>query len=130
MKFYPLTDPSPAGAGDLAAEYKAARAVGALRIGGRRLFFRNGLRTYYIPYEHVGRLFRRVVSVPARLCCGRGELAMENLVICAKDGRELAQVPLPDARAARLVMEQLQTMAPQAAFGRPDPDKETTKHDP
>lgn len=131
MKFHPLTDPAPGtDTAALEQEYKAARAVGALRIGQRRLYFKNGLRTYYIPYEDVGRLFRRVVSVPARLCCGKGELAMENLVICAGDGRELAQAPLPDARAARLVMEQLQDLTPHAAFGRPDPDKETTKHDP
>lgn len=129
MKFYPLTDPA-ADTAALDGEYKAAHAVGPLRLGRQRLYFRTGLRTYYIPYADVGRLFRRVVSVPARLCCGRGELAMENLVVCGRDGRELAQIPLPDAKAARLLLEELRGLAPDAAIGRPAPDREDKAHDP
>lgn len=129
MKFYPLTD-APADTAALEEDYKSAHAVGLLRLGKQRLYFKSGLRTYCIPYENVGRLFRRVVSVPARLCCGRGELAMENLVICARDGRELAQVQLPDAKAARLVMAELRGLAPHAAFGRPAQDEESTTNDP
>lgn len=118
MRFAPLTSPA-ADSGGLADEYRAAREIGPVRLGDRRLYFRKGLHTYYIPYEDVGRLFRRVVSVQARLCCGRGELALEHLVICGKDERELAQVQLPDTRAAKALMEQLRTVAPHAAFGRP-----------
>lgn len=118
MRFTPLTSPAPDPDG-LAGEYSSAREIGLIRLGERRLFFRKGLRNYYIPYEDVGRLFRRVISVPARLCCGKGELDLEHLVICGKDDRELAQIQLPDARAARLLMEQLRTVAPYAAFGRP-----------
>ena len=116
MRFYSLTDPAE---GDLAGEYRAAHEVGLVRVGQTALFFRKGMRVYYVPCGDVGRLFRRVVSVPARLCCGRGELALENLVICGKDDRELAQVQLPDAKAARLLMDELRTVAPHAEFGRP-----------
>lgn len=118
MKFTPLTSPVP-DSGALAGEYKTAREIGPVRLGERTLFFRSGLRNYYIPYEDIGRLFRRVVSVPARLCCSKGELHLEHLVICGKDERELAQVQLPDTRAARALMEQLRTVAPRAEFGRP-----------
>lgn len=129
MRFYPLTDHAADGAA-LDGEYKAAHAVGPLRLGPQRLYFKTGLRAYYIPYTDVGRLFRRVVSVPARLCCGQGELAMENLVVCGRDGRELAQIPLPDAKAARLVLAELQGLAPDAAIGRPAPEQEEASHDP
>ncbi len=116
MKFYPLTVPSET---DLTGEYRAAHEVGLIRVGERTLFFKKGLRVYYIPYGDVGRLFRRVVSVPARLCCGKGELKLEHLVICGRDDRELAQVQLPDAKAARLLMDELRTVVPHAEFGRP-----------
>ena len=118
MRFTPLVSPA-ADPDELAGEFKSAREIGPVRLGERRLFFRKGMRQYYIPYEDVGRLFRRVVSVPARLCCGRGELNLEHLVICGKDDRELAQIQLPDARAARFLMEQLRTVAPHAEIGRP-----------
>lgn len=118
MKFTPLTSPA-ADSDGLADEYKSAREIGLVRLGDRRLYFKKGLRVYYVPYEDIGRLFRRVVSVPARLCCGKGELNMEHLVVCGKDERELAQIQLPDTRAARALMEQLRTVAPQAEFGRP-----------
>ena len=117
MKFHPLIDSA---VGDnLDQEYKAAHGIGLVHLGEKDLFFKSGLRTYFIPYEDVGRVFRRVVSVPARLCCGKGELNLEHLVVCGRDGQELAQIQLPDTKAARLLMEELRTAAPHAAIGRP-----------
>ena len=117
MKFEPLTasaqEQSP-----LREEYDAARRVGKLRLGQKTLFFRAGFRTYYIPYGDIVRYFRRVVRVPAKLCCGKGDLEIENLVICGEAG-ELAQIQLPGARAGKAVMELMAQLAPQAAAGRP-----------
>ena len=118
MNFTPLTasveDPAA-----LASEYKTARQIGRVRLGELRLFCRAGLRVYYIPYRDVRRVFRRVQLVPAKMCCGRGDLEVENLVVCGEDDRELFQVQLPGTRAAKLLMTELERRIPEAAVGKP-----------
>lgn len=117
MKFYPLAAAS-AEDGALSSEYKAAREIGRVRLGELHLFCRAGLKTYYIPYRDVRRCFRRVQLVAAKMCCGRGDLEVENLVICG-DAGELIQVQLPGTRAARILMEELEARIPEAEFGKP-----------
>ena len=116
MKFESLTSQA-ANPSLLPEEYKQAREIGKLRLGQRNLFFRAGLKLFYIPYSDIQRYFRRVMQVPAKMCCGKGNFEIENLVICG-DGRELAQIQLPGAKAAKIVMESLGALAPNAAVGR------------
>lgn len=118
MRFYPLTDEQTEGA-QLEGEYKAAREIGKLRLGELRLYFRAGLKTYYIPYHGIHRMFRRVLAVPAKLCCGKGDFEIEHLVICGEGDRELAQIQLPGTKAAKIVMEELKKRVPEAEFGCP-----------
>ena len=125
MKFESLTSQA-ADASLLPEEHKQAREIGKLRLGQRNLFFRAGLKSYYIPYSDIERYFRRVMQVPAKMCCGKGNFEIENLVICG-GGRELAQIQLPGAKAAKIVMESLAELAPNAAVGRSketEPDAE------
>ncbi len=100
----------------LRAEYRAAQEIGRLRLGIERLYFRFARRVFYIPYTEIYRYFRRVMLVPAKLCCGRGDLAVEHLVICDA-GKELAQIELPGSHAAKVVMERMQSLAPNALSG-------------
>ena len=116
MKFEALTSQG-ADSSLLQEEYKQAREIGKLRLGGQHLYFRAGLKTYYLPYADIRRYFRRVMQVPARMCCGKGNFEIENLVICGDRG-ELAQIQLPGAKAAKAVMECLAELAPEAAVGR------------
>ena len=115
MKFESLTSPE-ADTSALQEEYKQAREIGKLRLGQRHLYFRSGLKSYYIPYSDIQRYFRRVMRVPAKMCCGKGDFEIENLVICGEKG-ELAQIQLPGQKAARIVMECLAELAPNAAVG-------------
>lgn len=117
MKFIPLA--SEAEDRDaLASEYRSAREIGRVRMGELRLFLRAGMRTYYIPYRDVRRCFRRVQLIPAKMCCGRGDLEVENLVVCGGAG-ELIQVQLPGTKAAKILMEELKARIPEAEFGKP-----------
>ena len=100
----------------LRTEYRAAQEIGRLRLGTDRLYFRSARRVFYIPYTEIYRYFRRVMLVPAKLCCGRGDLAVEHLVICDAE-KELAQIELPGSHAAKVVMERLQSLAPNALSG-------------
>ena len=117
MKFVPLTQETE-GADALASEYKAARQIGKVRLGELRLFLRAGLKVYCIPSQDVRRCFRRVQLIPAKMCCGRGDLEVETLVVCG-DAGELIQVQLPGTKAARILMEELQARIPEAEFGKP-----------
>ncbi len=121
MNYHPLTQTqySPE---LLQAEYKAGREIGKLRLGENDLFFRSGLKTYFIPYSEIKRCFRRVMMIPAKLCCGKGALPVENLVICDEE-KELAQIQLPGQQAARVLMEELKQRIPAADF-RPLPAQE------
>ena len=118
MKLYSLTTASD----DLHAlevEYKNAKEIGIIRLGESCLFFRKRLKIYYISYKEITRCFRRVMTVPAKLCCGRGDFAIENLVIYVGD-TEVAQIQLPGTKAAKILMEELKALVPDAEFSRPD----------
>lgn len=124
MKFYPLVQAETESDSEkLKKEYQAAREAGRIRLGTDSLFFRSGLKTYYIPYVDVKRCFRRVMMVPAKLCCGKGDLPVENLVIC-DENKELAQIQLPGTRAAKILMEELKELMPEADFCPPEKEKQ------
>ncbi len=117
MRFYPLTaDKQP---DDLLTEdYRSAREIGVVRLGEKAFFFRRQRRVYYVPYGSIRRCFRRVQLVPARLCCGQGDLPVENFVICSEEG-ELAQIQLPGERAGKALLEEMRARVPDAEFGCP-----------
>ncbi len=123
MKFYSLEQTQAAEQQDLAQDYKESREIGIVRIGRDRLYFRRMRKIYYIPYADIRRCFRRVMLVPAKLCCGRGDLEVENLVICTDRG-EAAQIQLPGARAGKSLMEELKKRLPDAEFTPENTQKE------
>lgn len=114
MKFYAMTEQTTDQT-ELVSEYKGAREIGVLRLGENILFFRKMRKVYYIPYSVITRCFRRVLLVPAKMCCGKGDLPVEYLVVCTEQG-ELAQIQLPGTRAAKIMMEDLKTRIPHASF--------------
>ena len=116
MKFYPLTTVTKEPEG-LSEEYKAGRVIGKIHLGETHFFFRSMRKVFYIPYTEIRRYFRRVMMVPAKLCCGKGEFQMEHLVICG-DEKELAQIELPGRQAAKVLMECMEKLAPDAVSGK------------
>ncbi len=117
MRFYPLTA-SEQPNDILESEYRLAREIGVVRLGEKTFFFRSQRKIYYVPYENIRRCFRRVQLVPARLCCGQGDLPVENFVICSAEG-ELAQIQLPGERAGKALLEEMKSRVPDAEFGCP-----------
>ncbi len=118
MKFYPLATAIDAPE-VLAAGYKEGREIGAARLGAKCLYFRNKLKVYYIPYADIRRCFRRVLLIPAKMCCGKGDFEVEHIVICGDEG-ELAQIQLPGERAGKIMLEELARLAPHAEIGKPN----------
>ena len=117
MKFYPLTGESAPGP-ELREEYESARDIGGVRFGTERLYLRQGRRVGHILYADIRRCYRRVLLVPMRMCCGKGDFELENLVVEGSQG-ELATVRLPGGRAARAVMQELEKKLPEEYLGCP-----------
>ena len=102
-------------AGILKSEFSSSRQIGSVRLGDTCLFFKSGFKQYYIPYTDIKSCFRRVMGVPMKVCCGKGELQIENLVI-GDDEKELAVVQLPGTIAARELIAELKERIPDADF--------------
>ena len=128
MKFYSVVENTSEekDSESLEKEYKEAREFGVVRVGAGHLFFRAKLKHYFIPYTQIYRCFRRVMAVPAKMCCGRGDFEMENLVICGNGDVELAQIQLPGKRAAQELMKELKFRMPNGNFSVP-PKKENAE---
>ena len=116
MKFYPITTTVPDAA--LKSDYDAGRAIGNVQLGNTYLFFKEKRKLYYIPFADMTRVFRRVMLVQTKMCCGKGNLEVENLVVC-NDAGELAQIQLPGARAGVILLEEVAKRAPHVQIGKP-----------
>lgn len=123
MNFYSLQQVKATEKQDMEQDYKAGRAIGIVRLGKEHLYFRRIRKIYYVPYTDIRRCFRRVMQVPAKLCCGRGDLEVENLVICTDQG-EVAQLQMPGAKAGKILLEELKNRMPDIAF---TPEKTKTE---
>ena len=118
MKFIPLTDTTIDNA-QLSSEYKASRSYKNIRLGELDLFFRSGLKTYFIPYRDIRRCFRRVMLIPAKMRAGKGSFELETIVICGESG-ELAQIQTHGKILGKELMAELERRVPEAEFGKPD----------
>ena len=115
MKFYPVTTVAADAA--LKSDFDAGRAIGNVQLGNTYLFFKEKRKLYYIPYSDMTRVFRRVMMVQTKMCCGKGNLEVENLVVCAESG-EVAQIQLPGERAGKVLLEEIAKLAPHVQIGR------------
>ncbi len=118
MKYYPLTETMPDAV--LANEYKEGREIGPVTLGETCLFFKVKRKVNYIPYTGISRAFRRVQLVAMKMCCGNGDLEIENLVLCGEGDKELVQIQLPGARAGLAMLEELEKRVPDIKIGKPE----------
>ena len=53
------------------ADYESAKVFDKLRVGELGVFFRDGLKTRFIPYDYMDRAVIRVQETRGRMCCGQ-----------------------------------------------------------
>lgn len=126
MKFLPLDKAiteSYQSIDRLKADCKGARQIGLISLGEICLYVRKPLKTYYISYSDIKRAYRRVLLVPAKMCCASGDLPVESLVLHSETG-EIANVTLPGTKAAQILIEEIKKKAPMADFTCPEKPKE------
>ena len=121
MKFISLNEKAIDSA-VLENEYKTARQIGAIRLGETCFMFKSRMKNYYIPYSDIKQCFRRVMGVNLKMCCGKGEMQVENLVIGDAD-KELAVIQLPGTRAAQELMKEMKERVPGCDFTAPKRDE-------
>lgn len=71
------------------ADYESAKRFDKLRVGTMGVYFRDGLKTRYIPFDYIDRAFIRVQETRGRMCCGQANWYYYRLVF-VHDGREFA----------------------------------------
>lgn len=130
MKFHPLEDSIEEVATTLSQEYNNAHEIGIIRIGENCLFFKKAFKIYYIQYKNLARAYRRVLLVPAKMCCGSGEFPIENLVIHNSKDEEIAVVSVPGEKAGIMLLEELRQKSPSTILvcpEKPKPEKKPGK---
>ena len=73
----------------LDADFAGAAVYEKLRVGELGVYFRDGLKTRYIPYDYIDRAFIRVQETRSRMCCGQTNWDYYRVVF-VHDGKEFA----------------------------------------
>ncbi len=120
MKFRYLADKQIRNGAErtLAEEFRSGHSIGAITVGTENIFIKRGIKLYFMPYADTDRIFRRVRSLHANICCGDGDIEVEYLVVMHK-GKEIAEITLPDRKSAKMLMEELKAAAPETDFTAP-----------
>lgn len=129
MKFYAIEEPSEETM-VLTQEYKNAHEIGVIRLGENFLFFKKGLKIYFIPYKNLARAYRRVLLIPAKMCCGSGEFHVENLVIHNSKDEEAAVISVPGEKAGLILLDEIKQKSPNTISvcpEKPKPEKKPGK---
>jgi hypothetical protein len=108
----------------LDAQFASATVYEKIHVGETALFWKSGLRWYWVPLEKARRIFRRVEPVHGRLCCGGQSFIIEWLVLELSDGEELVLhigddvVGTKVRQQAEALLERLKLAHPQIQFGK------------
>ena len=74
---------------EINADYESAKVFDKLRVGELGVFFRDGLKLKYIPYNAIDRAFIRVQETRGRMCCGQANWYYYRMVF-VRNGKEFA----------------------------------------
>ena len=101
----------------LKADFKQSEKKGRVRIGESVLYFKSGLKIFYVPYKEIYRVFRRIKAVPARISRTRSEIRLEFLVLCSKK-EEIAEIDLSDESVSNAIIGEIQKRNPDVKIGK------------
>ncbi|MBR1456017.1 MAG: hypothetical protein IJ594_02500 [Oscillospiraceae bacterium] len=98
------------------ADFEQAQVYDKLRVGSEGVYFREGLRTRFIPYSDMDRAFIRIHEVNGRMCCGSAVFHYFRMVF-AKDGKEFADMVSEKEKAMDEALAAIAAKAPGVAIG-------------
>lgn len=91
----------------LKAEFESGEKLGVVCLGESHLFFRKGLKNYFMAYEKLSRAFRRVYMIPR----GKKQIAIENIFFCVGD-KEVFSLSMAGKESAVILLEKIKEKAP------------------
>ena len=74
---------------EFSADFEKAQIFDKLRVGELGVYFRDGLKTRFIPYDYMDRAFIRVQETRGRMCCGQANWYYYRIVFI-HEGKEFA----------------------------------------
>ena len=91
----------------LTSEDANAQKFGIIGLSERFLFFRKFFKTYYIAYDDLNAVFRRVYMVNGR----KGTIPAETIVLVSY-GTEIAGIGVSGTQTAKEILEKIKEKAP------------------
>lgn len=101
---------------ELNADFEQAQAFDKVKVGELGVYYRDGLKMKYIPYDYMDRVFIRVQEVNGKLCCGKATFAYFRLVF-VHDDKEFADIISEDEKAMDDALALIAVKAPNTAIG-------------
>lgn len=98
------------------ADFEAAQVFDKVRVGKLGVYYRDGFRTRFIPYDYMDRVFIRIQEVNGRMCCGSTTFAYFRLVF-VHDGKEFADVISEKEESMDAALACIHEQAPQVPTG-------------
>ena len=74
---------------EYSADYENASVFDKLRVGRLGVYFRDGFKTKFIPFDYIDRAFIRVQETRGRMCCGQANWYYYRVVF-VHEGKEFA----------------------------------------
>lgn len=84
-------DKTPISDAALSADFRAAEKYGRFWVGREGLYYRDGLKKYYVPMDAIDHAFTRVREVNTHCCCGKYNMYTYSLVLRSGE-KELAEI--------------------------------------
>lgn len=99
-------------------DFASADGMNNVFFGDKAVYLKKLTKILYIPYADMDRIFRRVMQVPVKMCCGRGDLEIQYLVIMKED-KQIIELQVPSKTGAVILFDEVKKRAPQLQFTRP-----------
>lgn len=101
---------------EVCADYESAVKFERLKVGSLGVYYRDGLRTRYIPYESMERAFIRAQEVNGKLCCGNTVFVYFHLIFVV-GGKEMGDILTENEKTATDALAAIAAAAPGVKIG-------------
>ena len=100
-------------------DYEQAPVFDKIRVGRLGVYYRDGLRIKFIPFDYLDRAFIRVQETRSRMCCGQANFAYYRIVF-VHDGKEFADYLSEDEQATDLALAEIEKHGVATGFIKPE----------
>lgn len=98
------------------ADYESAVVFDKVRVGKLGVYYRDMLKTRFMDYSLLERVFIRVQAVNGRMCCGTANFEYYRLVFVV-NGKEIGDVISENAKATDDALALIAENAPNVKIG-------------